>query len=177
MENNGIFLVGPMGAGKSTVGEKLSVLLRLQFLDSDQILASKHNATIADMFNIHGETYFRDQERRLLHELTQRKNAILATGGGCIMCENTRVALASGGLVCYLRVSPLKQIQRSLTSEHRPTVPLNVFERFKFFQKMYLERSSLYESIAHICIDTDSIDADTIAHMLVDIIKAYNASN
>jgi len=177
MKNNGIFLVGPMGAGKSTVGKKLSVLLRLQFLDSDQILASKHNSTIADIFSIHGEAYFRDQERLLLHVLTQRQNAILATGGGCIMCKNTRITLANGGLVCYLRVSPLQQMQRILATGHRPTVPLNHLEQFKFFQKMYLERTILYESIAHISIDTDRLDVDTIAHMLVDIVKDYNASN
>jgi shikimate kinase len=172
-----IFLVGPMGAGKSTVGKKLSDLLCLQFCDSDQILASKHNSTIADIFSIHGEEYFRDQEQLLLREITRHKNVILAAGGGCILRANTRAILADNGLVCYLRVSPLQQVERNLAAVHRPTLPFKGPEQLKFFQKMHFERTSFYESIAHIGIDTDSIDADTTANMLFDSIKEYNASN
>lgn len=177
MVSKAIFLIGPMGAGKSTVGKKLAELLCSRFLDSDQMLASKHNSTIADIFNINGEAYFREQEQLLLHELTQSANTILATGGGCILREGTRTALANGGLVCYLHVSPLQQVQRQLASEHRPTLPSSASEQLKFFQKMHSERTKLYESIAHISIDTNCIDADKVAYMLFNSIKRYDESN
>lgn len=177
MVNKTIFLIGPMGAGKSTVGKKLSELLRLQFIDSDQILASKHNSTIANIFSVYGEVYFREQEQLLLYELSQSTNAILATGGGCVLREETRVTLSRDGLVCYLSVSPLQQIQRNLTSEHRPTLPSNESQQLTFFQKMHKERSKLYESIAHISIDTDCIDEDTTAARLFESIKRYHESS
>jgi len=177
MENNGVFLVGPMGAGKTTVGKKLSGLLCMKFIDSDHLLESKHNTTVANIFNFHGEAYFREQEQSLLHELTQRKNTILATGGGCILRESTRTILSRNGIVCYLRVSAQQQIQRTLFTGHRPMLPANVSEHLNFFQKMHLERSSLYESIAHLSIDTDCFDVDTIARMLCNSIKEYNENH
>jgi shikimate kinase len=160
-----------MGAGKSTVGEKLSHLLRLQFIDSDQVLESKHNSTVEDIFRKYQEPYFRVQEQLIIHELTQRKNIILATGGGSILSESTRSVLARAGLVCYLRVSPLQQVKRALTAGHRPTLPCNSSERLCFFQKMHSERAHLYESIAHLSIDTDCIDADVTTTRIFENIK------
>ncbi len=177
MINKKIFLVGPMGAGKSTVGQILSKRLQLQFLDSDQIFASKFNSTIMNIFNIYGEDYFREQEGLLLEELTQITNSILATGGGCILRKDTRITLASGGLVCYLRVSPAQQQRRCLATAHRPTLPSGDSRQLEFFQKMHFERSALYESIAHVSIDTDFIGADAAANIIVNKLKEYNESN
>ncbi len=177
MVSKGIFLVGPMGAGKSTVGKKLSDLLGMQFCDSDQLLMFKHKSSIANIFTVYGEAYFRQQEQILIHELSQYTNMIVATGGGSILYENTRKSLLKSGVVCYLRVSPQQQLKRNLLSQHRPTLPLNVSQHLKFFEKMHLQRSHFYESIAHLSVETDDIDTDTVANLLIRNIKVHNENN
>lgn len=169
MVDKNIFLVGAMGAGKSTVGRKLSDLLGMQFFDSDQLLEN--------IFTKCGEAYFRHQEQILICDLAQYKNIVIATGGGCILHKNTRDSLLRGGVVCYLRVSPQQQLHRDLNSLHRPKLPPHKSERLKFFQQMQLQRSDFYESIAHLSVDTDDIDADTVAKRLLSSIQGYNESH
>ena len=100
-----IFLIGPMGAGKSTIGRALAKEVKLEFFDSDEVIEERAGADIAWIFDVEGEEGFRRREQKVIDELTQRTNIVLATGGGVVMTPENRNALAGSGTVIYLKTS------------------------------------------------------------------------
>ena len=100
-----IFLIGPMGAGKSTIGRALAKELKLEFYDSDEVIEERAGADISWIFDIEGEEGFRRREQKVIDELTQKTNIVLATGGGVVITPENRNALAGRGTVIYLKTS------------------------------------------------------------------------
>jgi len=147
-----VFLVGPMGAGKSTIGRLLSKELSLPFKDTDHEIEERTGADIPWIFDMEGEEGFRNRETAVIDELTQLPEIVLATGGGAILREPNRQSLASRGTVVYLETSVDQQYQRTMRDKNRPLIqqdnPREVLERL-------LEvRDPLYRSTADLIVST-----------------------
>lgn len=166
-----IFLIGAMGAGKTSVGEELSNLLHLEFIDSDVVLAQRKNRSIADIFTQEGEHGFRYHEEKIIAELTNKSNVVLATGGGAILSAVNRDYLHARGIVCYLQVSITQQISRLESDNTRPLL-FGASNLEKFFTDLHTQRNSLYESIAHIIINTDKLGVNQVASHLQTLIES-----
>lgn len=114
-----IFLVGPMGVGKTTIGRSLAKELSLEFIDSDQEIEERAGADISWIFDVEGEEGFRDRESQVIDDLTQRSRILLATGGGSILREINRQRLSSRGVVIFLDTSLELQIKRTQRDRKR----------------------------------------------------------
>ncbi len=148
-----IFLVGPMGAGKTTIGRQLAKTLGVDFIDSDQEIEQRTGATISWIFDIEGEAGFRSREAQVIDELSQRDGIVLATGGGAILDENNRSRLAARGMVVYLS-APLEQLlKRTLKDRSRPLLQ-TPDPRNKLLELIAI-RDPLYRQIADFVIETD----------------------
>jgi shikimate kinase len=148
-----IFLIGPMGAGKSTIGRRLARKLKLEFLDSDQAIENRTGARIALIFEIEGEEGFRKRESEIIDELTNQSGVVLATGGGAVLDPVNRQKLAERGLVVYLRAGLDKLLKRTSRDKKRPLLNTdNPRERIK---ELLNTRTPLYEEIADLIVDTD----------------------
>ena len=148
-----IILVGPMGAGKSTLGRLLARALKRPFYDSDQVIEERCGAGIPWIFDLEGEEGFRQRETQIIAELTALEGIVLATGGGAVLRPENREKLRAGGLVIFLRTTVNQQLARTRKSTHRPLLQTpNPRERL---EAMRLERDPLYEKTAHLTINTD----------------------
>ncbi|MGE0797099.1 MAG: shikimate kinase [Lautropia sp.] len=141
-----IFLVGMMGAGKSTVGARLARRLDRDFLDVDRELEARLGVDIPTVFDLEGEGGFRRREAQLIAELTARSGLVLATGGGAVLLPENRAALAARGLVVYLRASPADLWSRLKRDKHRPL--LRSPDPRQRVQSLVAERDPLYLEIA-----------------------------
>ena len=115
-----IFLIGPMGAGKSTIGHCLAELLHKEFLDADHEIEARTGASIPLIFEIEGEAGFRKRETAVLDDLTQRNNIVLATGGGAVLAAENRRRLQKRGIVVYLQAPLDMLVKRTRHDRHRP---------------------------------------------------------
>ncbi len=163
-ENHRVFLIGPMGAGKSTLGKRLARSLRLKYCDSDDELVAKTGASISLIFDVEGEDGFRAREAKLLEELTQRENLVLATGGGIILKEENRKILRERGYVVYLHAPLDRLLERTSKDSNRPL--LQTKNPRARLSEILDERSSLYQQTADLSIDTDKL---TIAQIIQKI--------
>lgn len=159
-----VFLVGPMGSGKSTIGQMLARQLGLTFLDSDREIEQRTGVDIPTIFDIEGESGFRERERRLIDELSQREGIVLATGGGAVVSEQNRQALTTRGTVVYLETTVEHQLARTARDRHRPL--LQTADRRERLQQLLSEREPLYRSVADIIINTDAQTARAVAKEL-----------
>lgn len=148
-----VFLVGPMGAGKSTIGRMLSSELKLEFFDSDKVIEERCGANIPWIFDMEGESGFREREEQVIDDLTQRDDLVLATGGGVVMRDINRQHLSSRGIVVYLRTSVEQQMIRTAKDKNRPL--LQADNPQKILADLFAIRDPLYLSIADIVIETD----------------------
>jgi shikimate kinase len=153
LDAGNIFLVGPMGSGKSAVGRRLAGRLGLTFVDSDAEMESRLGVDIPYIFEREGEAGFRQRERELLDEITRRDGVLVATGGGAILDAQTRRNLGSRGCVVYLRTSVGQQLARTRRGDQRPLLrnpdPRGTLER------LMQQRAPLYEEVADLTVDTD----------------------
>ncbi|HKJ94456.1 MAG TPA: shikimate kinase AroK [Gammaproteobacteria bacterium] len=152
MAKRSIFLVGPMGAGKSTVGRRLARRAGLRFVDSDRAIEERTGVDIPTIFDIEGEAGFRSREESMIDRLTSQPGIVLATGGGAILRDANRERLRSRGLVVYLRATVDTQLARTRHSDRpllRDTDPAGKLEA------LLRERDPLYRSVADIVVDTD----------------------
>lgn len=154
MSNVGrIFLIGPMGAGKSTIGRHLAELLHKDFIDSDHEIERRTGASVPLIFEIEGEDGFRRRECTVIDELTNRDNVVLATGGGAILAESNRLALKGRGVVVYLQAPIDTLLARTHRDRNRPL--LQNGERRAKFEEIMRVREPLYLETAHIVATTD----------------------
>ena len=172
LENQNIFLVGPMGAGKTTIGRHLAAALELQFYDVDHEVETRTGANISWIFDVEGEAGFRQRELVAIDELTQKDHIVLATGGGAILHETNRLHLQSRGQVVYLRASVEQQLERTRRDTHRPL--LNKGNPRQILEEMMLKREPLYAAIAHVTINTDRHSPKWVVK---EIIKSLNLQN
>ncbi|QJC30943.1 shikimate kinase AroK [Enterobacteriaceae endosymbiont of Macroplea appendiculata] len=171
-EKRNIFLIGPMGAGKSTIGRQLAHLLNMDFFDSDQEIERRTGADISWVFDVEGEEGFRQREKKIINEVTHKQGIILATGGGSILLEETRKILSSRGIVIYLTTTIEQQLNRTKRDKKRPLLhkQKNLISQKKFFQTLAKDRNHLYASIADITIATDEHSAKIVANQLVHLL-------
>ena len=143
MQSRTIYLIGPMGAGKSTIGRMLSRELKLPFLDTDQEVEERCGADIPWIFDMEGEEGFRLRETAVLHALQDMPAQVVATGGGIIMREENRRLMVSGGFVVFLDASVSVQMQRTAKDKKRPL--LQRPDREQVLADLYQMRAPLYK--------------------------------
>jgi shikimate kinase len=156
-----IFLVGPMGAGKTTVGKKLAELRQLRFVDSDHEIEARTGVDISFIFEKEGEEGFRRREQAVLDDLTQQPGIVLATGGGAVIKPDNRSHLRSRGFVVYLRASVTQQHLRVERSDNRPL--LTGVNRLETLERLFTERDPLYREVAELILETDGKNAKQLA--------------
>lgn len=140
------------GSGKSTVGRHLARQLGLRFSDSDAVLEQRLGTTIRDWFAQHGEAAFRDEEQRVIDELTRQRGAVLATGGGAVLRPANREALHARAQVFYLRSTPEELFRRLRHDTQRPL--LQVADPQRKLRELYRERDPLYRRTAHYTVES-----------------------
>jgi shikimate kinase len=148
-----VFLIGPMGSGKTAVGRALARRLKLPFADSDAEVESRTGVDIAYIFEREGEEGFRLREREAIDALTAATGIVLATGGGAVLLPENRERLAARGTVVFLDTTVAQQLERTKRSRHRPL--LEGGDRRAKLEQLALVRGPLYRSIAAITIRTD----------------------
>ena len=175
-EKRNIFLIGPMGAGKSTIGCQLAQLLGMEFLDSDNEIEQRAGADISWIFDVEGENGFRKREERIINELTQKQGIVLSTGGGAIISKETRNHLSARGIVVYLETTVDKQHQRTLRDKKRPLLQ-DVADPRQVLEDLAKVRNPLYQEIADITMSTDEQNAKTMASQLINLLEEFSAVN
>ena len=165
-EKRNIFLIGPMGAGKSTIGRHLADELHMEFYDSDQEIERRTGADIAWVFDIEGEEGFRRREESVINELTELQGIVLATGGGSIKSRDNRNRLSARGIVVYLQTSIDKQFARTQRDKKRPLLQND--DPRSTLESLAEERNPLYEEIADFTIRTDEQSARSVANQIVE---------
>jgi shikimate kinase len=156
-----IFLVGPMGSGKSAVGRHLARLLRFTFMDSDADIEAKTGVDIAFIFEKEGEGGFRVRERESIERLTRLDSIVLATGGGAVIEEENRRLLAERGMVVYLETSIDQQLERTRHARHRPL--LNDTDPEQKLRELMQRRAALYHEIAAFTVSTNGRRVQLVA--------------
>jgi len=164
-EKRNIFLVGPMGAGKSTIGRHLADELHLEFFDSDQEIERRTGADIAWIFDLEGEEGFRKREENVINDLTDKQGIVLATGGGSIMSKAVRNRLSARGIVVYLQTTIDKQVARTQRDKRRPL--LQTGEPEQVLRNLAEIRNPLYEEVADYVVETDDQSARAVANQII----------
>jgi len=160
-----IFLVGPMGAGKSAVGRQLARTLHLSFMDSDDEIESRTGVDIPFIFEKEGEPGFRKREVAAIDDLTKIDGVVLATGGGAIVDSESRSRLGGRGFVVYLYTSVDQQVARTSKGRERPM--LENGDRRKILEGLLAERDPLYREIADLVVDTDGRKVHSVASEII----------
>lgn len=165
-----IFLVGPMGAGKTTIGRLLAKEMNLDFVDSDHEIEARTGANIAWIFDVEGEDGFRIRESRMIDKLTERKKIVLATGGGAVLSEQNRKYLQSRGTVVYLMTTVNQQLERTKRDQKRPLIQ-NLDNPGERLTEMMEIRDPFYREIADHIIMTGrrspkAVCAEIIEHLM-----------
>ena len=171
LAKSNLFLVGPMGSGKSAVGKQLARLLGLAFYDSDAELERRTGVDIPFIFEKEGEAGFRQRERETIEALTAMERIVLATGGGAVLLPENRRMLAERGRVVYLKTSVTQQAERVRHSRARPLLA-NVDPARKLAELMEL-RAPLYAEIADVTVVTDNRKVRNVAE---DILRELDAA-
>lgn len=165
-DKRNIFLVGPMGAGKSTIGRQLAKSLHLEFFDSDTEIERRTGADISWVFELEGEEGFREREEKMISELTENTGIVLATGGGSIISKENRLKLSARGVVVYLKTNIDKQVARTQRDKRRPLLA-NADNPREVLENLAEERDPLYEEIADVVIHTDEQSAKVVANEII----------
>lgn len=168
-EKRNIFLIGPMGAGKSTIGRHLADELHMEFYDSDQEIERRTGADIAWVFDIEGEEGFRRREESVINELTELQGIVLATGGGSIKSRDNRNRLSARGIVVYLQTSIDKQFARTQRDKKRPLLQND--DPRRTLEGLADERNPLYEEIADLVVHTDDQSARVVANQIIKALE------
>jgi len=164
-----VFLIGPMGSGKTAVGRQLARLLDAPFYDSDAEIERRTGVDIAFIFEKEGEAGFRQRERETIEALTLIEPVVLATGGGAVLLPENRQCLAQRGAVVYLEASIEQQVNRVRHARHRPLL-VNVDPATKLRQLMS-ERAALYSGIADLTVGTDGRKVQSVAEEIIRGLK------
>jgi shikimate kinase len=169
--NGNVYLVGPMGSGKTTIGQRVAKLLDLEFFDCDQELEAQTGASVSLIFDVEGEEGFRERETRMLEKLTARRGVLVATGGGVVLRRENRELLRRSGLVVYLRTSVAQQLRRLGRDKTRPL--LQTRDRRERLNRLAEQRNPLYEELAHIQFPSRNCSPEIVAQALADLIRSH----
>ena len=168
--SNNIFLVGPMGAGKSTIGRKLAKHLKLAFYDSDSEIEQRTGVTINTIFDIEGEEGFRKRENQVIDELTALSDIVLATGGGAVLNPDNRKLLSDRGTVIYLNADLKYLLKRTSRDQKRPL--LKNGDPAAQLEKILSERGPYYQEVADLIISSNRRTVKSIVQEISDKLTA-----
>ena len=168
-ERSNIYLVGLMGAGKTTIGRQLARRLGRRFYDSDHEIVARTGVPIPTIFEIEGEEGFRRRESLAIAELTSGTDIVLATGGGVVLSPENRKRLHDTGWVVYLNVPPLMLFERTRHDRNRPL--LRVENPLGKLEELHALRDPLYRETAHLVVDGSHLVASGVVHYLL---KEFN---
>jgi shikimate kinase len=171
-----IFLIGPMGSGKTAVGRQLARMLDLEFIDSDVEIEARTGVDIPLIFEKEGEAGFREREQEAIQALTAREGIVLATGGGAVLREANRENLSQRGCVVYLQTSVDQQLERTRHGRQRPL--LYTSDPKVKLRELLAERLPLYEGTADLIVSTDGRRVQAVAEEILQLLAARkNASS
>lgn len=165
MNSPNIFLVGLMGAGKTTVGRALAKKLNKRFIDSDHEIEARTGASIPLIFEIEGEASFRQREAEVIRDLTAQSDIVLATGGGAILRPENRECLKTRGTVIYLRASVNSILQRTSHDKNRPL--LQTADPRRRIEELAREREPYYREVADIIVETGRPNVQSLIHVIL----------
>lgn len=160
-----LFLVGPMGAGKSTIGRRLALAMKRPFIDSDREIVERTGADIPLIFELEGEDGFRRREAAVIDELTAQKGIVLATGGGAILAEENRRCMNERGVTIYLRTSIDQQLKRTAHDKNRPL--LQTDDPRARLESLFRIRDPLYTEVADVILETDGKPVPVVVDRLM----------
>ena len=169
-----IFLIGPMGAGKTTMGRQIARRLNMDFEDSDHAIEAHTGVDIPLIFEKEGETGFRKREAAIIDELTRKSRLVLATGGGAVLSKENRQHLQNRGIVIYLHSDIKHLLDRVGHDKNRPL--LQTSDPAETLRKIMQVREPLYRETADIIINTGQQSIRAVINIMLDRIKAYNMS-
>jgi len=167
--NDNIFLVGLMGAGKTTIGKLLAKKLKKTFYDTDQEIEKKLGVKVAIIFELEGEEGFRKRETQMIDELTQKEDIILATGGGAVLSEKNRALLKERGKVIYLNAKPQHLAKRMVHDKDRPLLQQGNLE--DTLNHLYKERHPLYLKVSSFVVETGQQKTQTIINKIEALLR------
>jgi shikimate kinase len=163
---NNTFLVGLMGAGKTTIGRSLAKRLELMFVDSDREIEARTGVSIPTVFDIEGEEGFRRRESEVIAQLSKQSAQVVATGGGAVLRPENRVNMRDGGFVVYLNVPPAILWERTRHDRNRPL--LQVDDPLLKLQELYAVRDPLYREVADLVIDGGRVSAQSVLQLIAE---------
>jgi shikimate kinase len=166
-----LVLVGPMGAGKTSIGKRLAERLGLEFVDCDQRLEELTGAPVPIIFECEGEAGFRQREAALIAELMRGRDRLVATGGGAVLSPANRTALRERGYVVHLSVGVEQQLERLARDRQRPL--LNTPDRRARLEALATERDPLYAEVADMVFATDGLAVATAAERLAALLASH----
>ena len=166
-----IILIGPMGAGKSTIGRLLSEALTAAFVDLDKEIEDRSGAKIPWIFDIEGEVGFRERETQTLIDVLELAPLVLATGGGCVLNESNRLRMRKNGLVVYLATSVEQQLIRTAKDKNRPLLQTDDPETVLI--EMAKRRTPLYEQTSHLWVDTNVKPPKLVVQEIIQFTQKY----
>ena len=169
-QSENIYLVGLMGAGKTTIGRQLARLLKLPFYDSDKAIEERTGVDIPTIFEFEGEEGFRNREQKMIQQLTEIKGIVMATGGGAILREENRKLLSENGFVIYLHCDVDKLLERTRRDSQRPL--LNTQDPKERLESLFDQRKPLYTSIADFTIDTGILQSKDVVTQILDVYES-----
>ena len=164
-EKRNIFLVGPMGAGKSTIGRQLAQQLNMDFVDSDAVIEERAGADISWIFDLEGEEGFRKREAQVIAEMAQQGALVVATGGGGVLRESNRITMRASGFVIYLNVPPQLLWERTRHDKNRPLLQVDD-PKLKLTQ-LFTARDPLYREVANLVVDGGRMSAQAVLQYLL----------
>ena len=170
-----IFLIGFMGAGKTTIGTKLASLMKLSFIDLDFFIENRYHKTVRQIFEEKGEDAFRKMEQKTLQEVAEFEDVIISTGGGTPCFYQNMLFMNEKGTTVYLKVSTAKLIQRiSLNKSARPVLKDYVDNELNLFVEETLSKRSQFYEQAQIIVNTDTLDVSTLCVQLKQELVSKN---
>lgn len=169
MSKSLVFLVGPMGAGKSTIGRLLASELNFNFRDSDRVIEERTGADIPWIFDMEGEEGFRERETSVLQELAGERDTVIATGGGIVLRQQNRIVMKSVGFVCYLTASIDQLVERTARDKKRPLLQVEN-PRQKIIDLLAL-RDPLYQDAADFVVNTDRRSPKAVAQEIASLVS------
>ncbi|MDR2837574.1 MAG: shikimate kinase [Azonexus sp.] len=164
-QTRNIYLIGLMGAGKTTVGRQLARRLNRRFVDSDHEIVARTGVAIPTIFEIEGEEGFRRRETQAIGELSEQPGIVMATGGGAVLRPENRRCLHDSGWVVYLNVPPVLLYDRTRHDRNRPL--LQVADPLARLEELHAERDPLYRETAHFVVEGAHLVASGIVNLLL----------
>ena len=160
-----IILIGPMGSGKSSIGKILAKKIDCKFIDTDKLIEIQEGIKIKEIFNIKGESYFRDLETKVLRKTLTVQVAVVATGGGIVQRKKNRLLLENEKNVFFLNSSVKRQFERTKDSDKRPL--LNKGDNFQTLKELYEKRLLHYETVSRYKIEMDDRSNEEIVDQII----------